>query len=162
MKLYIQQKVFSFKNKFSVKDESGMDRYFIEGEVLSIGRKLHITGIDGSERAVVCEKVFTFLPKFSVLVNDVEVTEIAKKFTLFKPKYILKGLNWEVHGDILSRNYTITNNSAAVGAIHKKWMSWGDTFEIDLAEGADEIMALAVVLAIDCVLDSQNRGHRYD
>lgn len=31
MKLYIKQKVFSIGAKFSVKDEAGNDRYFVEG-----------------------------------------------------------------------------------------------------------------------------------
>ncbi|WP_298654220.1 hypothetical protein [uncultured Eubacterium sp.] len=35
-------------------------------------------------------------------------------------------------------------------------MSWGDTFELDIADGNDEVTALAVVLAIDAVLNSQN------
>lgn len=32
MKLYIKQKVFSLTSKFTVKDEAGNDRYFVEGE----------------------------------------------------------------------------------------------------------------------------------
>lgn len=35
MKLYIKQKVFSLSAEFSVKDEAGNDRYFVEGEILS-------------------------------------------------------------------------------------------------------------------------------
>ena len=36
MKLYIKQKVFSLTSKFTVKDESGNDRYFVEGEFFSL------------------------------------------------------------------------------------------------------------------------------
>lgn len=39
MKLYIKQKVFSIGAKFSVKDEAGNDKYFVEGEILTLGRK---------------------------------------------------------------------------------------------------------------------------
>lgn len=39
--------------------------------------------------------------------------------------------------------------------IHKAWMSWGDTFELEIANENDEITALAVVLAIDAVMDAQ-------
>ena len=35
MKLYIKQKVFSIGERFTVKDEFGNDRYFVEGEWLS-------------------------------------------------------------------------------------------------------------------------------
>ena len=36
------------------------------------------------------------------------------------------------------------------------WFAWGDTYEIDIADGVDEVMALSVVLIIDAVIDSQN------
>ena len=42
MKLYIKQKVFSWGDKFTVKDASGEDRYYVEGEVFSWGKKLHV------------------------------------------------------------------------------------------------------------------------
>ena len=35
-------------------------------------------------------------------------------------------------------------------------MSWGDTYELDISDNTDEITALAVVLAIDTVLDNAN------
>lgn len=35
MKLYIKQKVFSWGDKFTVKDVNGEDRYFVEGEIFS-------------------------------------------------------------------------------------------------------------------------------
>ena len=42
MKLYIKQKVFSWGDKFTVKDEAGRDRYYVEGEIFTFGRKLHV------------------------------------------------------------------------------------------------------------------------
>lgn len=42
MKLYIKQKVFSWGDKFTVKDVNGEDRYFVEGEIFSWGKKLHV------------------------------------------------------------------------------------------------------------------------
>lgn len=42
MKLYIKQKVFSCGDKFTVKDEAGHDRYYVEGEIFTCGKKLHL------------------------------------------------------------------------------------------------------------------------
>ena len=42
MKLYIKQKVFSLTSKFTVKDESGNDRYFVDGEFFSLRGRLRI------------------------------------------------------------------------------------------------------------------------
>lgn len=38
MMLYIKQKVFSCADRFTVKDETGVDRYYVEGEFLSLGK----------------------------------------------------------------------------------------------------------------------------
>ena len=40
--------------------------------------------------------------------------------------------------------------------IRKEWMSWGDSYELDIANPADELIALAVVVAIDCVTESNS------
>ena len=42
MKLYIKEKVFSWGDKFTVKDAYGEDKYIVEGEVFSWGKKLHV------------------------------------------------------------------------------------------------------------------------
>lgn len=41
MKLYIKQKVFSIGAKFHITDENGENRYRVEGEVFTLGKKLH-------------------------------------------------------------------------------------------------------------------------
>jgi len=42
MKLYLKQKVFSWRDRFFAKDESGNDRYAVEGEIISWGKKLRV------------------------------------------------------------------------------------------------------------------------
>lgn len=154
MKLYIKQKVFSLKSRFTVKDAAGEDRYTVEGKMISIGRKLFVYNAAGEEVAYVKQKVPALLPKFTVEIGGQDVAEIAKKFSFLKPKYVVSGLDWDVQGDFTSHNYTITRGGAPIANIHKQWMAWGDTFEIDIASGADEVLALSVVLAIDAVMDA--------
>ena len=158
MKLYIKQKVFSIGAKFSVKDENGNDKYFVEGEILTLGRKLHIYDTYDNEVAFVRQKLLTFMPKFTVEVGGEEVAEMVKGLTLFKPKYYVDGLGWDVDGDLFSHDYVITSDNEEIVSIHKAWMSWGDTYELDISDDTDEITALAVVLAIDTVLDSANNS----
>ena len=156
MKLYMKQKVFSWKDKSTIKDENGVDKYFVEGEIFTLGKKLHITNAEGNEVAFVRQKVLSFMPRFFVEVNGEEVAEIVKKMTFLKPKYIVNGLGWEVQGEVFAHDYVIVKDGSPIVTIHKKWMSWGDMFELDVANGADEVCALAVVLAIDAVMDAQS------
>ena len=152
MKLYIKQKVFSWKDRFSVKNENEEDVFFVEGELFSFGKKLHIFDARNTEVAFIRQQIFTFLPRYFVSVNGTEVAEIVKEFTFFKPRYSIKGLDWQVEGDFFAHDYTVHHNNHPIVRIRKEWMTWGDTYELDIAEGVDAVSALSVVLAIDCVM----------
>lgn len=158
MKLFIKQKVFSWKDKFYVKDETGADRYYVEGELFSFGKKLHIYDMNGGEVAYIHQKVFSFLPRFFVYIGDTQVAEIVKEFTLFRNKYRIDGLNWDVNGNFLDHDYEITSNSMPIVTITKQWFSWGDSYMLDIARDSDCLHALAVVLAIDSVIEMQRRA----
>lgn len=153
MKLYIRQKVFSWKDKFTVKDQYGQDKYMVEGEFFSLGKKLHIYDMAGNEVAFIQQKILSFLPRYFVYAGDTQVAEIVKKFTFLRPKYEVLGLGWQVEGDFFAHNYVITDGNAMVVEINKEWMTWGDCYELDIAPNANEIIALATVLAIDCATE---------
>ena len=158
MKLYIKQKIFSWNDKFSVFDANGEERYFVEGEFFSWGKKLHVYDSAQREAAFIRQEVFTFLPKFIVSVDGQEIAEIVKEFTFFKPKYRIDGLGWAIDGDFWDHDYEITKNGSTIVSISKEWFTWGDCYELDIERPEDEITALAVVLAIDCVLEAQRNN----
>ena len=63
-------------------------------------------------------------------------------------------------GDFFDHDYAITKNDEKIVGISKEWFTWGDSYELDISEYANEVIALAVVLAIDCVIDAQrNNNH---
>lgn len=58
----------------------------------------------------------------------------------------------------MAHDYQITQNGRPIVTIHKQWMTWGDCYELDIDNEADEIVALAAVLAIDCVMTAASAG----
>lgn len=134
MKLYIKQKVFSWGDKFTVKDVNGEDRYFVEGEIFSWGKKLHVYDMCGNEVAFIQQKLFSFLPRYFVYVGDAQVAEIVKEFTFFFPKYSIEGLGWEISGQFMAHDYEITQNGRPIVTIRKEWMTWGDKQGYNLRE----------------------------
>ena len=154
MKLYLKEKFFSIGGKFNIYDENGETKYYAQGEVFSIGRKLHIYNLDGKEVAFIHQKVLSFLPRFYVYVDGEQVAEIVREFSFFKPVYSIEGPDWNIEGTIWQHDYEITCCGRNIVSIHKKWFSYVDAYEIDIEDESQEIMALAVVLAIDFVLDA--------
>ncbi|MDD4377212.1 MAG: LURP-one-related family protein [Eubacteriales bacterium] len=151
MKLYIMQKVFSWKDKFFIKNEQEKDKYYVEGELFSWGKKLHVYDMNQREVAFISQKVFSFLPRFFVYIDGEQVAEIVKEFTFFKPRYAIEGLSWTINGNFMEHDYEILEKGNPIATIHKEWLTWADTYTIDINNPDKEIMALAVVLAIDCV-----------
>ena len=156
MKLYIKQKVFSWGDKFTVKDEAGRDRYYVEGEIFTWGKKLHVYDIAGREVAFIKQEVWSWMPRFYVFCGNRQVAEIKKEFTFFFPKYSIDGLGWEIDGSFMAHEYEITKNGYPIVSISKEWMTWGDSYELNIANPADEILSLAVVVTIDCVMESNS------
>ena len=161
-KLYMKQKVFAIVDRFTVKNEAEEDCYQVEGDfVLIRGKRLHIRDMMGNELALVKQKLIVLLPQFLVFVNGNQVATINKKFTLFKPRYVIDGLGWEVNGSFWEHDYTISDSKGEIVRIHKAWISWGDSYELSIRDDVDETLVLAVVLAIDCVIAADTARGTY-
>jgi uncharacterized protein YxjI len=68
---------------------------------------------------------------------------------------VIDGLDWLIDGSFMAHDYEITKAGSPIVSIRKEWMTWGDTYELTITEPQQEILALAVVLTIDCVLAAQ-------
>lgn len=162
MKLYIKQQLISARDIFYVKDENGNDKYEVrEKDGIRVGLQQYIYDMNGKELAYISQKGLSLNPTFRVYTNGTQIATIVKKFTLFKPRYVVDELGWTISGDFTAHEYTISDSTGDIIRISKEWLSWGDSFVIDFARNANEIVALAVVLAIDCIVD-QEEEHRRD
>lgn len=155
MKLYMKQKAFSLKDRFTIVDEYGDIRYTVEGEFWTIGKKLHIYDHEDNEVAFLKQIVMSMMATFEVYAEGQYVATVRQKFSWTRPKYEIEGLNWHVDGSWHEHEYEISDDSRVVVSIQKEWMSWGDSYEIEIRDPLDEVNALAVVLAIDAVMEAQ-------
>ena len=158
MKLYIKEHIFTLGDRFSVMDQWGNDKYFVQGEIFTLGRKLHVSDTTGAEVAFIRQELMTFLPQYVVYVDGQEIGRVKKEFSFFVPRYSIEGLGWEIEGSFWEHDYSITRNGQTIVTISKEWMTWGDSYELDIRDPRDELLALAVVLTIDCVRESQNNN----
>lgn len=152
MKLYVMQKVFAMVDRFTVCDEDARVRYYVEGEFLSLVKRLYVLS-RGEERVAVLQKQFmSFPPRFSVEVGGEEWFGIEKRLSFLRHDYALVGLPWHVEGDLLAHDYTLYDGDRTVMRLSKHWFTWGDSYELDIYDPADELACLCVVLAIDLAM----------
>ena len=122
--------------------------------MFTFGKKLHVYDRSGREVAFIKQEVWSFLPRYYVFCGDRQIAEIKKEFTFLFPRYTIEGLGWEIDGSFMAHDYQITKRDRKIVTISKEWMTWGDSYELDIADPADELVALAVVIAIDCVTET--------
>lgn len=156
MDLYIKQKVFSFKDKFNIFDRNGEVKYNAEGELISLGKKLHVYDINGNEVIYIKQKLITFLPKFEISIRGNEPVEIVKNFTFFKHEYSIPAWGIKIHGDFFAHEYAVEQNGYEIAHLSKEWLSWGDTYNITINDPKNELTALASILVVDCCMESSN------
>jgi len=158
MKLLFKERFFSWLDSYDVFDEQGNVLYTVEGK-LDWGHRLHILDAQGRHVATLREVLLTFFrPRFEIYLGEEKVGEIAKEFTLFKPRFGVDFRGWSVKGDFWEWDYSIHDASGREAArVSKELWQWTDTYTIDVANPADALCALMVVLAIDaekCSRDS--------
>ena len=154
MKLYFKQRVFTFRQRSEIYDESGNVMFTAVGEILSLGRKMHIFDDMNNEIAFVQQRLLRLLPRFSVYIGGQFIGDVVKQFTLLKPHYTIDELGWQISGDFFEHDYSISCGGNYIASIHKRWMSWGDSYEIEIVRETDIVLSLTVIVAIDCVLDA--------
>ena len=62
---------------------------------------------------------------------------------------IKRGPDLDVQGNILDHEYRIGEGRQKVGEVSKKWFRVRDTYGVEIAEGQDDAVILAVTVAID-------------
>ena len=156
MRFYMRQRVFSWTDRFCIYYENGDVAYTAEGEAFSFGKRLHLLDSQNRERAFIQQKLFSFYPRYFIYQNGQQVAEAVQRFSMFRPSYFVDGLGWNIRGDLFAHEFEIDNGATPIVRVYKDWFSWGDAYAIDVDPYVDESLALAVVLAIDAMIESRD------
>ena len=156
MKLYIKEKAISVMDKFFVRNEKGDKKYEIRRKFEpAIGLKLHILDMDGNELGYIKEKNISLRPKFRIFIGGEHTATITKKVVSMRPKYEVEELGWKIKGNLIARDYKIVSKDGEVMNIHKGLLKLSDTFVLEFSDKKHVVEALAVVVAIDYILDEK-------
>ena len=92
MKLLFKQRFFSLLDSYDVYDEAGNTVFTVKGQI-AFGHMLKIYDANGNERGYLKERVLSWLPRFDMYIDGVEVGRIKKEFTFKKGNTATKGNN---------------------------------------------------------------------
>lgn len=150
MELLIRQRVFSWSDTYDIYDESGEARYYVRAEVFTLGHQIHVYD-KRSNREVgsIHQRLLTFMPRFDIVINGRELGTVSKEWSFLRPRYHVDYCGWDVEGDFMGWDYTVSDGRRQVMSVSKELFRWGDTYVLRYSGIEDEIPGLLLVLAID-------------
>ena len=157
MQLYIKQRIFSWTDSYDVYDETGEARYEVRAELFSFGHQIHVYDKrTGAEVGSIHEKLFTFLPRFEIVINGRVQGTVSKELSFLRPRYSVDYRGWDIEGDFMGWDYRVMAGSTQIMSISKELFNWSDTYVLRYTNPANEMPGLLLVIAIDAANCSHN------
>ena len=150
----MRERLVSFGDDYHVKDDDGHDAYFVDGKALRMRKTLDLQ--DGSGNTLLRIQTHVMHVHHTMVIEGPDgqkraevrkalITPIRERFKV----EIEGGDDFDVHGNVVEHEYEIKQGHDEVASVSKKWLHVADTYGIEVAEGADVPLVLAVAVAID-------------
>ena len=156
MYLYIKQKMFSWKDKYKVYDAEGNLYFDVESEFMTMTPRFHLTDLSGRELFYIHRNFTFFAAQYEIYQGEHLCAAIQQHVRWFSAKLDISSDygDFEVEGDFMGRDYTISCNGTCIGMVRKKWMSWSYWYELEIPDEKYAAFFSALVIAIDnCLHD---------
>ncbi len=156
MRYLLKQKLFSFGDDFTIKDDDGNAVYQVDGRAFTLLReKLSFEDMQGKELAFIRERIIALTPSYEILRNG-GVAAVVKKdlINLFRCGFTVDVPgpdDLEAQGSLLDHEYTFARGSRTVATVSKRWFSFTDTYGVDVEPGEDPVLILASTVIIDMI-----------
>ena len=134
MKLFIKGKMFDNLDKMAVTGENDEALYYLERDTSKKDHIVAVTAADGQKLGDIEQRGTTGLVSFAVLKDGAEENQSCGA----------NGPDWDVAGSIFSTKCKVTKDGKNIAALKVAVLK----SELDIADDADPVVVLAVVMAI--------------
>ncbi len=160
----IREKLFGFGQDSDITDETGRPVLRVDGKALR--DRLVLRDLDGREVAGVKRKLVALRPTYEIEIGGRDAATVRKKlFTPFVDRYTVDipgPDDLELVGDLFDHDFTVRRGGTVVATVSKAFFSIRDTYGVDIADGEDELLILAAVLALDLAEDREKAKEERD
>ena len=150
----MQQKLIAFGKDFWIEDEQGQKAFKVDGKALRVRDTLKFEDPHGKELCKIQEKKVRVKDTMEIEGPDGQVLAKVKKAIIspVRDRWTVKiggGPDLEIQGNIVDHEYRIGEGRQKVGEVSKKWFRVRDSYGVEVAEGQNDILILAIVVAVD-------------
>lgn len=159
MRYIIREKFFRLTEDSTIQTEDGSPIFQVKGKLFSLHHTLVLSDLAGNEQATVEKQIISLTQKFHITRHGVEAATVRKKLiSPFVDRFIVDipgPDDLHITGSIFEHNFTIERKGRLVATISKRWVALTDTYGVETADCEDDILILAVVLAVDLTEDAE-------
>jgi uncharacterized protein YxjI len=152
----MRQKLVSFGDDYWIENGLGQRAYFVDGKAFRIREHLAFKDVRGNELAAIQEKVAHIKDTYSIYRNGAVLATVKKALiTPLRERFdihVAGAEDMEAQGNILDHEYEIHKGRDRVAEVSKRWFRVADTYGVDIAPGADDILILVVTVVIDMMV----------
>lgn len=150
----MRQKLVSFGDDFWIEDAGGQRVFKVDGKMLRVRDTLFFEDTQGRELCKIQEKLLRIKDTMAIEGPNGERLATVRKALIapLRHRWIVKigdGPDLNVQGNILSLQYTIGEEGSKIAEVSRKWFRIADTYGVQIEPGQNDIVILAVTVAID-------------
>jgi uncharacterized protein YxjI len=159
----IRQKMLSIGDDFWIENQEGERVFKVDGKALRLRKTLYFEDMDGNKLCKIQERLLAIKDTMAVEDPDGNQMAVIKK-GLIAPLgdhwtvNVRGGPDLDVQGNILDHEYSIMERRKKIAEVSKKWLSLTDTYGVEIDSGQNDILILALAIAIDMM--SHDDDHR--
>jgi len=158
----VRQRMFSIGDDFWITDERGDRAFLVDGKALSIRQTLEIKDASGAVAASVHKKLMTLRDSMEIERDGRVIATVRRE--LFSPLHhrssidLADGRTLEAVGNLTGREFDIRDGGHTLARVSRAWFTMRDTYGVDVADGEDDAMLLAVAVCLDRI-HHEDEGH---
>ena len=152
--LYTELDPGDLHQKISVKDEQGQLLYWTKSSVFALRGKTDLFDAGGAQVAHLEKKPISLHEEHYITLDDGrQITLSNELFHIFRDVTNIKGLGWQLRGNVIGLNFTLYDqNGELIAAIGQKMLSIHDRYSIDLYQPQYEKTVAAIVISLQKML----------
>jgi uncharacterized protein YxjI len=163
----IRQKLFSIGDDFWIENQDGQKVFKVDGKALRLRKTLIFEDMDGDKLAQIQERWLPIKETMAIDGPDGKQMAVVKKalITPLRDKWDVKvkdGPDLDVQGDFLDHEYSIKQGWNKIAEVSKKWFRLTDTYGVEIDSGQNDILILAIAVAIDMMAHDDDKKDKRD
>jgi len=150
----IRQKMLSIGDDFWIENQEGVRVFKVDGKALRFRKTLFFEDMNGNKLCKIQERLLAIKDTMAVEDPDGNQMAVIKK-GLIAPLgdhwtvNVRGGPDLDVQGNILDHEYSVNERRRKIAEVSKKWLSLTDTYGVEIDDGQNAILILALAVAID-------------